>query len=47
MLYKIAHILKDRFPWLWDAAEWLNGLLFACRYGRSLHKVMGGQFVMI
>ena len=41
MLYKIAHVLKDRFPWLWDAAEWLNGLLFVCRYGRRLRKVMG------
>lgn len=41
MLYKLAHALRDRFPWLWDTAERLNGLLFICRYGKRLRKVMG------
>lgn len=42
MLYKIAHVLRDRFPWLWDMVERLNDLLFSCRYGKCLRKVMGG-----
>lgn len=42
MLYQLAHVLRDHFPLLWDTAEWLNGLLFSCRYGKRLRKVMGG-----
>lgn len=36
MLYKIAHIIRDKFCWLWDIIEWLNGVLFALRYGKKL-----------
>lgn len=34
MLYKIAHILRDKLSWLWDIIEHLNSLLFSLRYGR-------------
>ena len=36
MLYKIAHIIRDKFSWLWNIIEWLNGVLFALRYGKKL-----------
>lgn len=41
MLYKLAHVLRDHLPWIWDMAEWLNGLLFSCRYGKRLRKCGG------
>ncbi len=37
MLYKIAHILRDRLGWLWYLIEWVNGLLFWMRYGKRLN----------
>lgn len=36
MLYKIAHILRDKLGWLWNLIEWLNGMLFWLRYGKKL-----------
>lgn len=36
MLYKIAHILRDRLSWLWNIFEWVNGLIFYIRYGKRL-----------
>lgn len=38
MLYKLAHILRDKFSWLWNLIEWVNGLLFSMRYGFKLKK---------
>ena len=38
MLYKIAHILRDRFSWLWNLVEELNALLFYMRYGKKLRS---------
>ena len=38
MLYKIAHILRDRFSWLWNFVEELNALLFYIRYGKKLRS---------
>lgn len=38
MLYKLAHILRDRLSWLWNLIEWVNGLFFSMRYGRKLKK---------
>ena len=35
-LYSIAHILRDRFGWLWNLVESLNGWLFAMRYRSKL-----------
>ena len=26
MLYKIAHILRDKLSWLWNIIEWMYGL---------------------
>lgn len=36
MLYKIAHILRDKLSWLWDIIEKVNSLLFSLRFGRRL-----------
>jgi len=38
MLYKIAHILRDKLSWLWDIIEWFNGLIFNLRYGKRLRN---------
>ena len=39
MLYKIAHIIRDKFSWLWDIIEYLNSFLFNMRYGKKLKNV--------
>ncbi len=39
MLYKLAHIIRDKFSWLWDIIECLNGVLFALRYGKKLENI--------
>ena len=36
MLYRIAHILRDKFGWLWNIIEWMNGVIFHMRYGCKL-----------
>ncbi len=36
MLYKLAHILRDKFSWAWNIVEWVNALLFSWRYGKRL-----------
>ena len=36
MLYKIAHILRDKLSWLWNIIEWINGVVFYMRYGKKL-----------
>lgn len=36
MLYKIAHILRDKLSWLWNIIEWINGVIFNIRYGKRL-----------
>ena len=36
MLYKIAHILRDKLSWLWNIIEWINGVMFYIRYGKKL-----------
>lgn len=36
MLYKIAHILRDKLSWLWNIIEWINGVMFSLRYGNKL-----------
>ena len=36
MLYKIAHILRDKLNWLWYIIEWINGVIFYIRYGKKL-----------
>lgn len=37
MLYKIAHILRDKLGWLWNLLERVNGMLFWMRYGKRLN----------
>ena len=39
MLYKIAHIIRDKFCWLWDIIEYLNSFLFNIRYGKKLENI--------
>ena len=36
MLYKLAHILRDKLRWAWDIIEWVNSVLFSLRYGKRL-----------
>lgn len=38
MLYKLAHLLRDKLSWLWNFIEWVNSLFFTLRYGRTLKK---------
>lgn len=38
MLYKIAHILRDKLSWLWNIIEWVNGVIFYMRYGKRLNS---------
>lgn len=39
MLYKIAHILRDKLSWLWNIIEWINGFIFYMRYGRRVNNL--------
>lgn len=36
MLYKLAHILRDKLSWLWNMIEWINSVIFSIRYGGRL-----------
>lgn len=36
MLYKIAHILRDKLSWLWNIIEWINSCFFSLRYGSRM-----------
>ena len=38
MLYQIAHIVRDKFGWLWQLVERLNAWLFSMRYGKKLRS---------
>lgn len=38
-LYRIAHILRDRFGWLWNVIDTVNSLLFSMRYGKKLNNL--------
>lgn len=39
MLYKIAHILRDRFGFLWNLIEWGNAMVFALTHKTALKKI--------
>ena len=39
MLYVIAHILRDKFGWLWNIIESFNGMLFSLRYGKRMRAI--------
>ena len=36
MLYKLAHILRDKLSWLWNLIEYINSWLFSLRFGDKL-----------
>lgn len=38
MLYWLAHILRDKFSWLWNAIELVNSVIFSLRYGKQLKR---------
>lgn len=52
MLYKFAHILRDKFGFLWNIIEWCNALVFALTHRAALKKIPGileecsGQFTL-
>lgn len=39
MLYRIAHILRDQMPWLWNLIGRVNGWIFLCRYRKQLGQL--------
>ena len=39
MLYKLAHILRDRFGFLWNLIEWGNAFVFALTHKSALNKI--------
>ena len=38
-LYGIAHVLRDKFTWIWNVLEWANGIMFNLRYGKKLKSL--------
>ena len=38
-LYSIAHTLKDKLPFIWDAIEKVNEWLFVLRYGKKVKNM--------
>ena len=39
MLYKLAHILRDKFGFLWNIIEWCNAFVFSFTYRNALKKI--------
>ena len=39
MLYKIAHVLRDKMPWIWKLTSILNSFVFLLRYGKKMGSV--------
>ncbi len=39
MLYKIAHIIRDRMPWLWQMTDRVNSMLFTLLYGQKVKQI--------
>lgn len=39
MLYEIAHIVKERFGFLWDAIEWGNAEVFALMHRGEMKRI--------
>lgn len=39
MIYEIAHFVKDKMGFLWDAVNWCNAFAFACVKRRQLAKL--------
>lgn len=39
MLYEIAHIIKERFGFIWDMVEWGNATAFSLMKGNAMKKI--------
>ena len=39
MLYEIAHVIKDKFGFLWDAIEWGNAEVFALMHRGEMKRI--------
>lgn len=39
MLYEIAHVIKERFGFLWDAIEWGNAEVFALMHRKGMARI--------
>lgn len=39
MLYELAHIIKERFGFIWDAVEWGNATTFSISHNSQLKKL--------
>ncbi len=39
MLYVIAHLLRDKIPWLWDLVDIINSFIFVLRFEEKLKSV--------
>ena len=39
MLYEIAHFIKDKCRFLWDAVEWGNSFLFSLQHKNTLKEI--------
>lgn len=52
MFYKLAHILRDKFGFLWNIIEWCNAFVFAFMHKSALKKIpailneCSGQFTL-
>jgi hypothetical protein len=40
MLYKLAHIIKDKLPFIWSTIEKVNEWLFELRYGKKVKNII-------
>lgn len=38
-LYQLAHTMKEKVPFIWNAVEKVNELLFLLRYGRKIKTI--------
>lgn len=39
MIYEIAHVIKDRFTFIWDMVEWGNSSLFGILHGKKIAEL--------
>lgn len=39
MLYKLAHLIKERFGFIWDSIEWVNATLFSISHNKKLKEL--------
>ena len=38
MLYELAHFIKDKYSFMWDAVEWVNACVFSIQHKETLKK---------